>query len=219
MHQRPIYLLSPTPREGTVSLPMIDFETTAEKIDFAHCDTLMFTSKQAVKVADHIDKRWKEYPCIAIGGATKKQIEDLGGKVIFHPEHFYGKELAQDITRFFSDRNLLYLRPETVSFDSKYFLSRAGIDLYEQVIYRTSCLHYEKKDAPPKNAIIIFTSPSTIHCFLKNFSWDESYTAVVIGESTKVHLPQNALCEVADTPLISSCIAKAQEILLSSNSK
>ena len=219
MYSRSIYLLSPTPREDTVSLPMIAFETTAMKIDFTHCDTLMFTSKQAVKVADTIDKRWKEFPCIAIGGATKKQIEDLGGEVIYYPERFYGETLAQDVVHFFSDRKLLYLRPETVSFDSRRFLSKAGIDLHEQVIYRTSCLHYGKEDAPPKGAIIIFTSPSTIHCFLENFSWDESYTAVVIGDATKVHLPQNALCEVADRPLISSCIAKAQEILLSSNSK
>jgi len=54
---------------------------------------------------------------------------------------------------------------------------------------------------------------------LKNFTWDESYTAVVIGEATKEHLPENARYEVADTALIDSCIAKATQILLTSNSK
>jgi uroporphyrinogen-III synthase len=219
MQQRPIYLLSPTVQEGTLSLPMITFTTVAKRIDFSCCDTLMFTSKQAVKVADTIDKRWKKYPCIAIGGATKKQIEALGGEVIYYPSHFYGESLAQDIMRFFSGRRLLYLRPETVSFDSKAFLEKEGITLHEQVIYRTSCITYTQKDAPPAGAIIIFTSPSTIHCFLKSFRWDESYTAVVIGEATKVHLPDNAHYKVADKPLISACIAKAEEILLSSNSK
>jgi len=219
MAPRPIYLLSPTPREGTLTLPMIRFSVVADTIVFDHCDTLIFTSKQAVKVADSIDKRWKNYPCIAIGGATKRQIEDLGGEVIYYPRHFYGETLAQDITDFFSDRKLLYLRPETVSFDAKAFLAKKGIDLQEQVIYRTSCLHYSQNEAPPEESIIIFTSPSTIHCFLENFSWDSSYTAVVIGEATKVHLPPDAHCKVADTPLISACIAKAEEILLSSNSK
>jgi uroporphyrinogen-III synthase len=219
MQKRPIYLLSPTAKEGTHSLPMIDFTTTADHIDFSGCDTLMFTSKQAVKVADEIDGRWKEYPCIAIGGATKKQIETLGGEVIYHPGHFYGESLAQDIAAFFADRKLLYLRPETVSFDSQAFLAAKGIMLQEQVIYRTSCVTYTEEKAPPPYAIIIFTSPSTIHCFLKNFRWDKRYTAVVIGEATKVHLPANADCKVADRPLISSCIAKAEEILLSSNSK
>jgi len=217
--QRAVYLLSPTPREGTHSLPMIGFAITAEKIDFGTCDTLMFTSKQAVKAAEQIDPRWKTYPSVAIGGATRKQIEDLGGEVIYHPKHFYGAYLAEDIASYFSDRKLLYLRPESVSFDSAAFLAQKGIKLHEQVIYRTSCVTYSKDAQPQKGAVIIFTSPSTIHCFFKNFVWDESYTAVIIGEATREHLPENVVYAVAKEPLIDSCIEKANEILLSSNSK
>ncbi len=211
-----IYLLSPTPKEGTIALPMIDFAVTAKSIDFSHSDTLIFTSKQAVVTADKINTLWKNYPCVAIGPATKKQIEDLGGKVIYYPKSFYGESLSQDIAQFFRDRKLLYLRPKEVSFDSKGFLEKEGIILQEQIIYETSCLQYSSEEKPSKNAIIIFTSPSTIHCFLKNFEWNESYTAVVIGKATKVHLPENAAYVVADTPLISSCIEKAKEIANSS---
>ena len=211
--QRPIYLLSPTPREGTIFLPMIDFSIVAEKIDFSSCDTLMFTSKQAVVSADSIDKSWKKYPCIAIGPATKKQIESLGGKVVYFPKEFYGENLSQDIARFFKERKLLYLRPKEVSFDAKGFLKKEGIDLQEQIIYETSCIAYTAAlEKPSENAIIIFTSPSTIHCFLKNFEWNDSYTAIVIGKATKVHLPENANFLVADEPLIASCIEKAQII-------
>ena len=210
--QRPVYLLSPMPREDTIFLPMIDFSIVAEKIDFSSCDTLMFTSKQAVVSADTIDKSWKQYPCIAIGPATKKQIEALGGEVVYFPKEFYGENLSQDIARFFKERKLLYLRPKEVSFDAKGFLKREGIDLQEQIIYETSCIEYTALEKPTENAIIIFTSPSTIHCFLKNFEWDESYTAIVIGKATKVHLPENANFLVADEPLIASCIEKAQII-------
>jgi len=211
MH-RPIYLLSPTPREDTISLPMIDFSITAEKIDFSFCDTLMFTSKQAVVSADTIDRSWKHYPCIAIGPATKKQIEALGGEVIYFPKEFYGESLSTDIASFFRDKKLLYLRPKEVSFDAKSFLETEGIDLQEQIIYETSCIEYTTLEKPSENAIIIFTSPSTIHCFLKNFDWHDSYTAIVIGKATKVHLPENANFLVADEPLIASCIEKAQII-------
>jgi len=210
--ERTIYLLSPTRREGTCSLPMIRFRQVAEHIDFSSCDTLMFTSKQAVVTADTIDKNWKKYPSIAIGSATKKQIESLGGKVIYHPKSFYGEVLSQDIATCFSKRKILYLRPKEVSFDSKSFLEKEGIHLEEQIIYETGCIDYTEDEKPVLNAIIIFTSPSTIHCFLKNFTWHESYTAVVIGEATKVHLPPNADYVVADEPLISSCILKAKEI-------
>ncbi len=214
--QRAIYLLSPTPKDETIALPMIDFSITAKSIDFSQSDTLIFTSKQAVVTADKIDLSWKNYPCVAIGPATKKQIENLGGRVIYYPKSFYGENLSQDIAEFFRDKKLLYLRPKEISFDSKGFLEKEGITLQEQIIYETSCIQYSLEEKPLKNAVIIFTSPSTIHCFLKNFEWDESFTAVVIGKATKVHLPQNAEYVVADTPLISSCIEKAKEIANSS---
>jgi len=214
-----IYLLSPLLKEETIHLPMIRFSLLPSTIDFSKCDTLMFTSKQAVKSVEALNPEWKKYPCFAIGAATAKEIESLGGKVVYQPKSFYGETLSQDIITQFQDKKILYLRPKEVSFDSKNFLAKAGLELQEQIIYETSCIRYEKKEKPVKNAIIIFTSPSTIHCFLKNFEWDESYTAVVIGEATKVHLPTHARYEVADRPLIEACIIKANQILLTSNSK
>jgi len=209
---RVIYLLSPKIKEGTNSLPMIDFTIVAKTIDFANSDTLMFTSKQAVVTADKIDRSWKDYPSVAIGPATKKQIEDLGGRVIYYPKSFYGESLSMDIAQFFRDKKMLYLRPKEISFDSKSFLEKEGIELKEQIIYETSCIEYSMERKPLKDAIIIFTSPSTIHCFLKNFKWDESYTAVVIGRATKVHLPKNVKYVVADEPLIDFCIEKAKDL-------
>lgn len=214
-----IYLLSPLPKEGTIPLPMIRFSLLPTKIDFSKCDTLMFTSKQAVKSAEALNPEWKKYPCLAIGEATAKVIESLGGKVIYQSKSFYAETLSQEIITRFEDKKILYLRPKEVSFDSKGFLAKAGIALQEQIIYETSCIRYDKKEQPGKHAIIIFTSPSTIHCFLKNFEWDESYTAVVIGKATTVHLPTHARYEVADTPTIDACILKANQILLTSNSK
>ena len=207
-----IYLLSPLKRDKTISLPMIRFETTATKIDFLDIDTLMFTSKQAVITANNIDKSWKNYSSIAIGGATKAKIEELGGEVIFYPKKFYGKELASNIKEFFSHRKILYLRPQKVSFDSRAFLEKDGINLKEQIIYKTLCKKYLSKDKPIKGATIIFTSPSTINCFFKNFSWDSSYTAILIGEATKAHLPKYCRYKIADKPLIDSCIKKALEV-------
>jgi len=191
---------------------MIDFRLVSEQIEYQGCDTLMFTSKQAVVSAEAIDPMWKERPTIAIGGATAGQIERLGGRVLYHPKHFYGQTLAEDILKHFQARRVLYLRPRTVSFDSRTFLAQAGYDLREQIIYETFCRPYTPQDAPPHGSIIIFTSPSTIECFLGNFEWLSSYTAVVIGESTKVHLPKGCDFAVSDVPLIDSCIKRAMEI-------
>ena len=166
---RAIYLLSPTPKVGTIALPMIDFSVTASSIDFSQSDTLIFTSKQAVVTADKIDISWKNYPCIAIGPATKKKIEDLGGEVIYFPKSFYGETLSADIAQFFRNKKLLYLRPKKISFDSKSFLEKEGIVLHEQIIYETSCLKYSSKEQPLKDAIIIFTSLFNHPLFFKKF--------------------------------------------------
>ena len=214
-----IYLLSPSSKEGTIHLPMIRFSLLPATIDISRSDTLMFTSKQAVNRAEALNPEWKKYPCLAKGSATPKEIEPLGGKVIYQTKSFYSETLSQEIITQFNDKKILYLRPKEVSFDSKNFLAKAGLELHEQIIYETSCVSYEKKEKPGKNAIIIFTSPSSIQCFLKNFEWDESYIAVVIGEATKKHLPPHTRYEVADEPFIDACITKAKQLLLTSNSK
>jgi uroporphyrinogen-III synthase len=191
---------------------MIDFRLVAETIDYQGCDTLMFTSKQAVISAEAIDPEWKKRPTIAIGGATASQIEKLGGTVLYHPTEFYGKELAKDILARFLKRNVLYLRPRTVSFDSRTFLHHAGYELKEQILYETFCQFHSAEATPPSGSIIIFTSPSTIHCFLKRFDWDATYTAIIIGTATLEHLPPQCDYRVADQPLINACIAKALEV-------
>jgi len=210
---RRIYLTSPLPKKGTVPLPMIRFHITAEKIDYQGCDTLMFTSKQAVVSAEKIDPGWKKFPTVAIGPATAKKIRELGGTVLFHPEKFYGEVLAAEVAEIFRDRRLLYLRPRTVTFDSRAYLARQGIVLKEQIIYETSCRRYTEREKPEKGSVIVFTSPSTIHCFLENFEWEPDYTAVVIGRSTREHLPDSCRFTVAETPSIDACVDAAKRLV------
>jgi len=214
-----IYLLSPIAVKDTIHLPMISFSILAVDIDFSEYDLLMFTSKQAVKSIEQINLDWKKVPCIAIGEATANEIISLGAEVVHQAQNFYAKELSQDIVTLFKEKKILYLRPKEVSFDSKAYLETEGIELDEKIIYETSCNAYDKTKKPSKDAIIIFTSPSTIRCFFKSFDWDESYTAVVIGEATKKHLPSYVCVEVAASPQIEACVSKAKELLLSSNSK
>jgi uroporphyrinogen-III synthase len=191
---------------------MIRFELVAERIDYRDCDTLMFTSKQAVESAEAIDPGWKRLPAVAIGPATAARIRKLGGRVLHQPREFYGKRLAEDLAALFRQRKILYLRPEKVSFDSRTFLARAGIELKEQILYRTACRRYGRAEAPPPDSVIVFTSPSTIHCFLENFPWDPSYRAVVIGRATREHLPEHCDFAVAEEPSIDACLARAREI-------
>jgi len=208
-----IYLLSPEVKRGCIHLPVITFNTFETTIILDTYNLLMFTSKQAVVSIESINKDWKKIPSIAIGNATAKQIEKYGGTVAYMPETFYAKNLTEDIVNKFKHKNILYLRPKEVSFDSKVFLASKDIVLHEKIIYETSCITYSQEEKPKKNAIIIFTSPSTIRCFLKNFTWDKSYHAIVIGEATKKYLPKNIKVSVADAPSIEACIKKAKSLI------
>ncbi len=208
-----IYLLSPVAKAGICHLPMIQFKLLNVEIELEGYDILLFTSKQAVKSAEKLNPNWKKIPCLAVGSATAKMIKDFGGEIIAEPQAFYAKELSKGIVQKFYNKIILYLRPKVISFDAKAFLSQKGIEIHEKIIYETSCIKYSDKDIPSENAIIIFTSPSTINCFLENFSWNDSYTAVVIGESSKKHLPNNVKCVIADKPSIEACITKAKSLV------
>jgi len=207
-----IYLLSPLKKERAISLPMISFSLVTQSINLLKFDMLMFTSKQAVISTNRLNKDWRHYPCLAIGKATKNKIKELGGEVFYAPKSFYGEALAKDIKEKFSDKKILYLRPKEVSFNSKSYLKEQGIELEEQIIYETFCIKYLEDKKPKENAIIIFTSPSTIKCFFENFEWHDSYVAVVIGKASQKKLPDYCNYVVSDVPLIDFCLKKALEI-------
>ena len=207
-----IYLCSPKSFEGVESLPMIRFQKVANSLEIEGFDTLLFSSKQAVVFTNELNPNWKEKFIIAVGPATKKQALELGAKNIYYPKEFYGQTLAQDIIEKFKDRTILYPRPNVVSFNHKAYLEQYGITIEEKVIYKTLCKEYNNKTLEP-NSVIIFTSPSTIECFFKNFRWDKTFQAIVIGKTTLKNIPKEVeKVFVAKEPTIAACVVKAKEI-------
>ncbi|MCF6201840.1 MAG: uroporphyrinogen-III synthase, partial [Hydrogenimonas sp.] len=187
-----IYLLSPTPAEGAVHLPMIEFKTIDQQIDFKYYDALIFTSKQGVIALDEITKgEWRETPAAAIGEMTAKEIKSRGGKVLYVASKAYGETLAKELRERFSNYRWLYPRPKVVASKIAQELESAGVEVAQRVIYETVCKDYSIKERPEKGAVLIFTSPSIVKCFLRNFSWHESYIAVAIGKKTEEAYAEN----------------------------
>jgi len=190
---------------------MIKFKRVLDYLDLSDFDTLLLTSKQAVYFLDEINSQWRDKKILAVGKQTARVCKELGAKDIYNPKEFYAESLANDILNRFKDAKILYVRPRVVSFDSKAFLSNAGINIKEAILYETTCIQYENKILD-EHAVIIFTSPSTIECFFKSFKWKGSYTAVVIGKSTLTKLPKHVNAFVAEEPTIASCIETAQKL-------
>jgi uroporphyrinogen-III synthase len=191
---------------------MLYFKSVKDSICLEGVEYLLFTSKQAVKATEVITSEWKKTPSIVIGTKTAETVKALGGKVAYMASSAYGEVLVEEIVKRYRDRQILYLRPQEVSTDIKVQLALKGVEIKEEIIYKSECHYYGKNMQPERGAVIIFTSPLTLYCFLKQFSWDESYKAVAIGKQTVSHFPDYFKSFIAKEPTIEAAIVKAKEI-------
>lgn len=206
-----IYILSDTPIEGAVRLPVIKQRFFTPQIHFCNYDYLIFTSKNGVKAAQKISEDWKKVPSLAIGEATAKEIEKCGGTVAFVAKEYYGDAMAKELKkRFSAKKRYLYLRPKAVSSNLMQILKEAGFLVDEAIVYETICVPCKELRAPPKGSVIIFSSPSTVRCFLKCFGWDECYRAIAIGKKTAKAFGKPI--QIAPKPTLKSAVEFARKL-------
>jgi len=207
-----IFLLSEKEFEGASNLPCIKIIFLQKSVDLNSYEALVFSSKNGVLAIENIDKKWKSIPSYAIGSATADQVKKLGGVVAYSAKNSYGDSFAEEIKDMLEKKKTLFVRPKVVASNLNTILKDAGVLLDELIAYETVCAEPEKSQKPPKNSIIIFTSPSTIECFFKSFSWDESYKAVVIGRVTASFMPKEIEFALSPKPSIDECINLAKKL-------
>ncbi len=206
-----IYILSDTDIQGAKKLPLIKQRYFAPKVDLSVYDYLIFTSKNGVKAINHYTDSWKTIPSLAIGKATAKMIEQLGGKVVFVAKSFYGKDFIKEVAKRFKDAKILYLRPKKVATNIAALAKELGLDIKEVIVYETLCQECDKLKPPPKGSTIIFSSPSTIECFFHCFEWDSSYKAVVIGKKSASAMPKNISYELFEQMSLQEIVDSLQK--------
>jgi len=193
-------------------LPVFKIEYLPKKIDFSKYDGIIFTSKNAIYSIDSFNSSWKNLPSYAIAKKTASIIKKLGGKVEFVGEKSHGDDFARELLKVAKDKKLIYLRAKKVVSNLVSILNENGINCDEEVIYETKCMEI-KNQILEKNSIIIFTSPSTIECFFKKFSWDKSFKAITIGKTTAKYLPKNINYEISTIQSIEACIELAMQYI------
>jgi uroporphyrinogen-III synthase len=208
----PIYLLTNERYEGVLNYPVIKINFLSPSISFEGIDFLLFTSKNGVRAVDNINKKWKNYPCFAIGKATAKEIEKRGGKLEYIAKSSYGDEFAEEINEKYSNKTFLFLRAKKIISDIKNkFINNT---LKEIIVYETICNNPETDLKKP--AIVIFSSPSTVECFKKVNDF-ENVLPIAIGKKTKKaleeYLPANFIL-MPKKPSIKECIEIAKSIKL-----
>jgi len=212
MTKRPIYLVSNTPAhdESVIHLPLLVTRWLYPAIDLSRCDGIIFTSKNGVDAMERIDTAWKKLPALCVGSATRKRVMELGGEVT-GTAGGYGDELYALVKAYHADKRWCYARPKVVASDFAQRLRREGIALEEHVVYETVCRAETVSATVPDDAVLIFTSPSALHCFLSRFSLLDSHEIVVIGRTTRDALPGRRV-HVASEPTVAACIALAKQL-------
>jgi uroporphyrinogen-III synthase len=207
-----IYILSDRKVKWAKNLPLFEIQPIKQDIDFTNYDALIFTSKNAIYALDSIDKTWKKKPAYVIAPQTAKIVRHLGGNLKFVGKEKHGDQFALELVNKFKHQKVLYIRASKVVSDIVNILNINNIECDELIVYKTVCKQFDEEVKLPKNSTIIFSSPSSIECFFKNISWDESFKAISIGNTTAQYFPKNITPVIADTTSLDSCVKKAIEL-------
>lgn len=207
-----VYTLSYKKFEGAKNLPLIRIEFLNKKIKLDDYDALIFTSKNGVEAIDKINPKWKDKECYSIGEGTSKIMVEKGVKPAYTAKSSYGDDFAKEIKDKLKNKKTLFLKAKIVLSSLPQILKEARVDLYEEIVYKTKCNDCKNLKPPKNNSVIIFSSPSTVECFLRCFKWHESYKAVAIGKKTASFIPGHINYSISPKMTMIACIDFAKEL-------
>jgi len=193
------YLFSATSHKDATHINSLDFDFFKPDINFSNYDYLVLTSKKAVDALIHYEKRdYIHIPALCISKFTKEYYESFDGKVLDVGSGI-GSDLQKIIDTYPQDKKWLYLRAKEIAGD--------GLDVDEVIVYESRCSK-EILDFKLKKEIstLIFTSPSSVKCFLKNNTFNDTSKVIVIGKTTAKSLPDGVEFVVAQSSSIDECL-------------
>lgn len=207
-----IYLLNDLKFDGVENLEVFKIEYIENEIALEKYDALIFTSKNAIYSLNSFNETWKSIPSYAIAPKTAKIIEKEGGRVEYMGSSGHGDDFAKEIASKLKNKKVLYIKALKVASNLVEILKQKHINIDELITYKTTCNTCLNKKLE-KNSVIVFTSPSSVNCFFKNFIWDNSFKAVVIGKTTAKSIPKGINYEISSKTSVEECIKLAQNII------
>lgn len=205
-----IYLLNNQKYEGVENLEVFQIEYIQSKINLSKYEALIFTSKNAIYSINSFNSSWKSIPSYAIAINTANIIKELGGKVEFIGKASHGNEFAKELVEKLKNKKVLYIKAFRTVSNLVEILRKNNINLDELLAYKTKLKKSNKN--LEKNSIFIFTSPSSVEYFFKQYSWDISYKAIVIGKTTAKYIPKDIPYLISSETSIKECIKLAQNL-------
>lgn len=203
-----IYLLNEQKFDGVENLEVFEIEYLKFDLDLKKYDALVFTSKNAIFSLEENGISWKSIPSYVIAPKTADIAKEFGANIAFIGFSGHGNDFAYELIPYLKDKKILYVRALKTVSNLANILKENGINIDEVIAYKTSCNKQEKK-ALDKNSTIIFTSPSSVECFFRKYSWEDSFKAIAIGRTTAMYLPKNIECEISSITSVEECVKLA----------
>jgi uroporphyrinogen-III synthase len=210
---RPIYLISKTPYEGVIHIPILHIHFLTPSIDFSDYEGIIVTSKQGVEALQNYTLDWNSLKSIAVSESTARSLQEAGGKEIESADG-YGESIPNVLNAKERHGKWLYLRPKIVASQWIDAARSAGIVIDEAIVYETNCSEQEIKYTIAEDGILIFTSPSTIRCFMQNYPFFPTQKVIVIGKTTQNALPTNISSHLSPIANVASAVNLAHQIAI-----
>jgi uroporphyrinogen-III synthase len=207
-----IYLFSISSHPLAISINSLDITFLKPDIDFSKYDYIIITSKQASQALKQYESsKYLMKKALCVSKQSAIAYEKLGGTVL-NIGAGYGDNLIGKIKEYPKETKWLYLRAKIVASDFVSKCQEDGYNIDEIVVYESVCSKDIEHVKVEDDSVLIFTSPSSVNCFLKNHTINLSNIVVVIGKTTAKALPKNIKYILSKDTTIDSCIDIAQNL-------
>lgn len=205
-----IYLFSTSSHPDAISINSLDIKILKPDINFSLYDYLIITSKQTSNTLKQYDKElYIDKKALCVSTQSALAFEELGG-MILEVGSGYGDDLTQIINKYPKSTKWLYLRAMEVASDFVEICKNNAYCIDEKIVYESSCSADMKNLNVEEKSTLIFTSPSSVFCFLESNQISSLSKVIVIGKTTAKALPKAIKYKISHQRTIQSCITLAQ---------
>jgi uroporphyrinogen-III synthase len=204
-----IYLFSISSHPDAISINSLQITFLKPQINFSNYDYFIITSKQASEALRQYDKEdYLSTPALCISLQSAKSYEALGGEILAVGGG-YGDTLQKQIKNQPKTKKWLYLKAKIVASDFVAQCKDDGYMIDEAIVYESDCSDEILNVKVEKDATLIFTSPSSLKCFLKTHEISQNNRIIVIGKTTAKAIPSGYNYHICEKTTIESCIQLA----------
>jgi len=209
---KPIYLFATSSHPNAKNITSLSITFLTPQIDFSKYDYLIITSKQvAASLKLYQTQEYLSKPALCVSTASAKSYEEIGGTIVGIGSG-YGDTLIDKIKALPKSKKWVYLRANIVASDFVGVCKNDGYDIDEEIVYKTQCSQNILDAKVADDAIFIFTSPSSVNCFLQTHQLTQKAKIVVIGKTTAKALPEGLKYTLSQTPTVDSCMEIASKL-------